>query len=172
LSAIAIRFAGQSDLDALDRLERAAFTGDRVSRRSLRSFIARGDRLLVAVDADGLAGYALATWRKGGRAVRLYSIAVDPLKAGRGVGRALLAASLFTSGSAIAVSAVTKTITRTALRRCVCKNTSSHLSSPKKLTPIGGQAFMTSCIVTLASTLSAIRAARPLESREPWRVKR
>jgi ribosomal-protein-alanine N-acetyltransferase len=92
LSAIAIRFAGQSDLDALDRLERAAFTGDRVSRRSLRSFIARGDRLLVAVDADGLAGYALATWRKGGRAVRLYSIAVDPLKAGRGVGRALLAA--------------------------------------------------------------------------------
>ena len=92
MSAIAIRFAGQSDLDALDRLERAAFTGDRVSRRSLRSFIARGDRLLVAVDADGLAGYALATWRKGGRAARLYSIAVDPLKAGRGVGRALLAA--------------------------------------------------------------------------------
>jgi ribosomal protein S18 acetylase RimI-like enzyme len=92
LSAIAIRFAGQSDLDALDRLERAAFTGDRVSRRSLRSFIARGDRLLVAVDAEGLAGYALATWRKGGRAARLYSIAVDPLKAGRGVGRALLAA--------------------------------------------------------------------------------
>ena len=92
MSAIAIRFAGQSDLDALDRLERAAFTGDRVSRRSLRSFIARGDRLLVAVDAEGLAGYALATWRKGGRAARLYSIAVDPLKAGRGVGRALLAA--------------------------------------------------------------------------------
>ena len=91
MSAIAIRFAGQSDLDALDRLERAAFTGDRVSRRSLRSFIARGDRLLVAVDAEGLAGYALATWRKGGRAARLYSIAVDPLKAGRGVGRALLA---------------------------------------------------------------------------------
>jgi [ribosomal protein S18]-alanine N-acetyltransferase len=92
LSAIAIRPARQRDLDALDRLESVAFTGDRLSRRSLRSFIAKGDRLLVAADNEGLAGYALVIRRKGGRKARLYSIAVDPRKGGRGVGRALLAA--------------------------------------------------------------------------------
>jgi ribosomal protein S18 acetylase RimI-like enzyme len=81
-----------SDLHALEKLERSAFTGDHLSRRSLRYFIAAGDRVLVAVYAEGLAGYALVIWRKGGRTARLYSIAVDPGRAGRGVGRALLAA--------------------------------------------------------------------------------
>jgi [ribosomal protein S18]-alanine N-acetyltransferase len=92
LKPIAIRYARQSDLDAIDRLERIAFTGDRLSRRSLRSFMAKGDRLLVAADDEGLAGYALVIRRKGARKARLYSIAVDPLRGGRGVGRALLAA--------------------------------------------------------------------------------
>jgi [ribosomal protein S18]-alanine N-acetyltransferase len=92
LGATAIRLARQSDLDALDQLERVAFTGDHLSRRSLRSFIAAGDRLLVAAEAGELVGYALVIRRKGGRTARLYSIAVNPLRAGRGVGRALLAA--------------------------------------------------------------------------------
>ena len=90
--AITIRFAQIGDLDAVVALEHEAFTGDRLSRRSLQNFIRAGDRLLVATEPDGLAGYALVTWRKGGRRARLYSIAVHAGKSGRGVGRALLGA--------------------------------------------------------------------------------
>jgi [ribosomal protein S18]-alanine N-acetyltransferase len=93
LSAIAIRSARESDLDALERLEHAVFPGDHLSRRSLRSFIASRNHLLVATDEKSLVGYALVTWRRGWRTARLYSIAVDPRAAGRGVGRALLAAA-------------------------------------------------------------------------------
>jgi [ribosomal protein S18]-alanine N-acetyltransferase len=88
--AVAIRPARVSDLDAIAALEHEAFTGDRLSRRSLQNFIRAGDRLLVATEPDGLTGYALVTWRKGGRRARLYSIAVHAGKSGRGVGRALL----------------------------------------------------------------------------------
>jgi ribosomal-protein-alanine acetyltransferase len=92
LKYLAIRAAHLGDLDSLESLERAAFAGDRLSRRSLRAFIASHNRLVVAVDTQGVAGYALATRRRGGRSARLYSIAVDRRAAGRGVGRALLAA--------------------------------------------------------------------------------
>jgi ribosomal protein S18 acetylase RimI-like enzyme len=92
LTSVTIRQARESDLDALEALEREAFAGDRLSRRSLRKFVFAGDRLLAATDAEGLAGYALVTWRKNGRRARLYSIAVQARRAGRGVGRALLEA--------------------------------------------------------------------------------
>lgn len=92
MTSLAIRPARQSDLDALETLEREAFAGDRLSRRSFKSHIAARNRLLVAADSDGIAGYALVTWRKGGRRARLYSLAVSRRKAGRGVGRALLTA--------------------------------------------------------------------------------
>jgi ribosomal-protein-alanine N-acetyltransferase len=92
VKSVVVRPAHAGDLGAIEALEREAFSGDRLSRRSLRNFIAARDRLLVAADADGIAGYALITWRKGGRRARLYSIAVSRRKAGRGVGRALLAA--------------------------------------------------------------------------------
>jgi len=92
LRSTAIRPARASDLDALEALEREAFIGDRLSRRALKNFIAARDRLLVAADREGVAGYALVTWRKGGRRARLYSLAVSRRKFGRGVGRALLAA--------------------------------------------------------------------------------
>lgn len=92
MTSLAIRAAREGDLDALEALEREAFAGDRLSRRSFKSFIAARNRLLVAADADGVAGYALVTGRKGGRRARLYSIAVSRRRAGRGVGRALLKA--------------------------------------------------------------------------------
>ena len=41
---------------------------------------------------ERLAGYALCRPRKGGRTARIYSLAVDPAQARRGVGRALLQA--------------------------------------------------------------------------------
>jgi ribosomal protein S18 acetylase RimI-like enzyme len=91
--AVTIRPARVGDLDAMETLENEAFTGDRLSRRSLRNFIRAGNRILAAVEpGNGLAGYALVTWRQGGRRARLYSIAVDAGKSGRGVGRALLEA--------------------------------------------------------------------------------
>jgi [ribosomal protein S18]-alanine N-acetyltransferase len=89
---IQIRPADPGDLDRLVELENSAFSGDRMSRRSLRSFIASHNaHLCLAEHATLVAGYALVLFRPNARAARLYSIAVDPLVAGRGVGRALLA---------------------------------------------------------------------------------
>ena len=85
--------ASLDDLDAIEALEAAAFTGDRLSRRSLRAFIRAPRRpLIVARFGDRVAGYALLSARAGGRTARIYSIAVDPAQARRGVGRALLQA--------------------------------------------------------------------------------
>lgn len=93
MSRISIRAARLSDLDAIFALEHAVFSTDRLSRRSLRAFIASPHRpLLVAVSDKSLAGYALVALRKRATAARLYSIAVDPQIGRRGVGRALVAA--------------------------------------------------------------------------------
>ena len=91
--AMTIGPATEADLNAIEALEVAAFPADRLSRRSLRAFIRAPHRpLMVAKFGDAVAGYALVALRKGGAAARLYSIAVDPAQAGRGVGRALLQA--------------------------------------------------------------------------------
>src|SRR5271166_931965 len=85
--------ASLGDLDAVEALETAAFTGDRLSRRSLRGFIRAPRRpLIVARFGDRIAGYALLSARAGGRTARIYSLAVDPAQGRRGVGRALLQA--------------------------------------------------------------------------------
>jgi ribosomal-protein-alanine acetyltransferase len=85
--------ASLDDLDAIEALEAAAFTGDRLSRRSLRAFIRAPRRpLLVARFGERIAGYALLSARHGGRTARIYSLAVDPAQTRRGVGRALLQA--------------------------------------------------------------------------------
>jgi len=88
-----IRPARLSDLDAIFALEAAAFSGDRLSRRSLRAFIQSARRpLRVAICDNRLAGYALVVLRQGTSTARLYSIAVDPSFGRRGIGRALLRA--------------------------------------------------------------------------------
>jgi len=90
---MAIGAASLDDLDAIEALEAAAFVGDRLSRRSLRAFIRSPRRpLLVARFGDRVAGYALLSARIGGRAARIYSLAVDPALTRRGVGRALMQA--------------------------------------------------------------------------------
>jgi len=88
-----VRPATQDDLDAILALELAVFATDRLSRRSLRAFIANPlQPLLVATFEAGLAGYALIALRKRSDVARLYSIAVDRSHGRRGVGRALMAA--------------------------------------------------------------------------------
>ena len=92
-SSINIREARPRDLDAIARLENGSFETDRVSRRSLREFLRAPHRPVIAATIDDeLAGYALVSLRKGARAVRIYSLAVDARFARRGVGRALLQA--------------------------------------------------------------------------------
>jgi ribosomal protein S18 acetylase RimI-like enzyme len=91
---VRIRPARIADLDTLLALERALFSTDRVSRRSLRSFIKSGRcALVVAESAKDVAGYALVLFRRTSRAARLYSIGVARPMTGRGIGTALLAAA-------------------------------------------------------------------------------
>ena len=92
-STINIREARPRDLEAIARLENGSFEADRVSRRSLREFLRAPHRPVIAATInDELAGYALVALRKGARAVRIYSLAVDARFARRGVGRTLLQA--------------------------------------------------------------------------------
>jgi ribosomal protein S18 acetylase RimI-like enzyme len=88
-----IRRAQAGDLDRLAELEADGFTGDRLSRRSLRRLLGRPTALTLAAVADGrVVGYAMALLRAGSGVARLYSVVRDPAWAGRGVGAALLAA--------------------------------------------------------------------------------
>ena len=91
---LVVREAAIDDLDAIATLECDSFPEDQVSRRSLGHFLRAPHRPVIAAFIDGeLAGYALLSLRKGARAVRIYSIAVDAGFARRGVGLALLQAS-------------------------------------------------------------------------------
>jgi ribosomal protein S18 acetylase RimI-like enzyme len=88
---IVVRAAERQDLEAVHRLEIESFDADRLSRRALRRFIAQPHRpLIVAKFGAELAGYALLAVRKGGKTARIYSLAVDPRRGRRGVGRELL----------------------------------------------------------------------------------
>jgi ribosomal-protein-alanine acetyltransferase len=92
--AATVRLARPDDLDQLAGIEQAAFSGDRLSRRSLRALISTPTAdLLVASVGDRVAGYTLVLRRSSSRIARLYSLAVDRDWAGRGIGAALLAAA-------------------------------------------------------------------------------
>ncbi|MDX8448507.1 peptidase C39 family protein [Mesorhizobium captivum] len=89
-----IRKARASDVDDLAAIEKAVFSGDRLSRRSFRQFIERETaEMLVAENDSHVAGYAVVLFRKGSGVARLYSIAVSPFFGSLGIGRQLLAAA-------------------------------------------------------------------------------
>lgn len=89
--AVTLREGVAGDLDALERLERAAFDTDRLSRRSLRRFLRVGTTDVPVAERDGaLVGYAMVGFRTGSALGRVFSLAVDPVQARSGVGRALL----------------------------------------------------------------------------------
>jgi ribosomal protein S18 acetylase RimI-like enzyme len=82
------------DLGALIALEQAVFTTDILSRRSFRRFLAAPSATLLVAEADGgLAGYVLVLYPPRSKRARLYSIAVAPHIAKRGIGPLLLAAA-------------------------------------------------------------------------------
>jgi ribosomal protein S18 acetylase RimI-like enzyme len=89
-----IRPSHMRDLDALVALENAVFTTDILSRRSFRHFLtASKSSLIVAEESGKLAGYALVLYPARSKLARLYSIAVAPHIASRGIGPLLLAAA-------------------------------------------------------------------------------
>jgi len=89
-----IRAAHLGDLDAVETIEWSVFDSDQLSRASLRRYMSvPSAAMIVAQEGADITGYALVGFRKGSKIGRLYSIAVDRTRAGRGVGRALLEAS-------------------------------------------------------------------------------
>ncbi len=92
-SGINLREARPRDLEAIARLENE-FVRERPGFAPLLARVFEGAHrpLIVATIDDELAGYALVSLRKGARALRIYSLAVDTRFARRGVGRALLQA--------------------------------------------------------------------------------
>ncbi|RBP05054.1 ribosomal-protein-alanine acetyltransferase [Roseiarcus fermentans] len=91
---LVVRDAGIQDLDAIASLERASFPEDQVSRRSFAWHLRAPHRPVIAATIAGqIAGYVLVALSKGGHTARIYTLAVDPRFARRGVGSALLAAA-------------------------------------------------------------------------------
>jgi ribosomal protein S18 acetylase RimI-like enzyme len=91
---VVIRPAAPPDIDDLLRIEERSFASDRIRRRSFRRFVASpSSALLVAVRHRTLIGYALVLFRATSGVARLYSIAIAPEAARRGIGVALLAAA-------------------------------------------------------------------------------
>lgn len=87
-----LRPAVAEDLDAIASLEARCFDADAQSKRSLRHILTQANACTVLAEAGtALAGYVSVLFRRGTRAARLYSIAVDPGWRGAAVGRKLLA---------------------------------------------------------------------------------
>lgn len=90
MPALAYRRARLRDLEALLALERD-FPSDRLSRRSFRHFLTRGNaEVWVCTAGDRVIGDAVVLYRAASKAARLYSIVTDPKTRGRGVATVLL----------------------------------------------------------------------------------
>jgi ribosomal protein S18 acetylase RimI-like enzyme len=90
--ALQIRRAALGDLAALSALEQQVFHTDRLSRRSLRRLLQSPSAAVIVAEADdaALAGNAILLFRIRSALARLYSLAVTPPMAGRGVAARLL----------------------------------------------------------------------------------
>ncbi len=89
-----LRCATLDDIPALLSVETLCFTTDRLSRRSFRHLLTRGNAVTLLDEHDGrLRGYVLLLFSRSASIARLYSIAVHPDFARRGVGDRLLEAA-------------------------------------------------------------------------------
>jgi [ribosomal protein S18]-alanine N-acetyltransferase len=92
--AYSLRRAHVDDLPGLLALERASFSGDRLSGRQLRYHLGHSrNRMLVAACGGRVVGAALVFLRKDSDLARLYSMAVAADARGHGLGAALLQAA-------------------------------------------------------------------------------
>ena len=134
-SGVVVREALPRDLDAIARLENESFETDRVSRRSLREFLRAPHRPMIAATIDDeLAGYVLVSLRKGARALRIYSLAVDVRFARRGVGRALLQACETSPAVTAAPPSRSKCATTTSRRWRFTRAAASVSSASTRIT--------------------------------------
>jgi ribosomal protein S18 acetylase RimI-like enzyme len=87
-----IRSAEVADIPALVAIENRSFDTDRLSQRSFRYLLSRGHAATIVEvdDAGNIRGYAMVLFSRGTSLARLYSIAVDPVHRGQGLGSALL----------------------------------------------------------------------------------
>lgn len=86
-----IRKAGLQDLDALVAIENAAFSADRISRRSFRHLLTRAHADTRVYEDDGrLLGYVMLLFHTGTSLARMYSLAVQPDARGGGIGERLI----------------------------------------------------------------------------------
>ncbi len=89
----AVRPGRRDDLDAIETIETTVFASDLLSRRALRRALSAPstETRVATLDGESLAGYAMIAFRRTSRTGRVFSIAVVPRAARRGVGAALLA---------------------------------------------------------------------------------
>jgi ribosomal protein S18 acetylase RimI-like enzyme len=88
------RPATLDDIPALLAIERRCFATDRLSRRSFRHLLTRGNAVTLLEEADArIRGYVLLLFSRGTSMARLYSIAVDREFGRRGIADRLLQAA-------------------------------------------------------------------------------
>jgi ribosomal protein S18 acetylase RimI-like enzyme len=91
---VRVRPGRAADLDALVDIENRSFATDRLSRRSMRRFLASPAAAVIVAEHTGkLSGYALVVFPPRSRVARLYSIAVAPHMSGQGLGPTLVSAA-------------------------------------------------------------------------------
>ena len=89
-----IRTAQLQDLDDLLAIENKSFDIDRLSRRSFRYLLTKANAETLVYEVDGqLSGYVMVLFNIGTSLARMYSLAVDPVFRGRGIGRKLIEAA-------------------------------------------------------------------------------
>jgi ribosomal protein S18 acetylase RimI-like enzyme len=89
-----IEHASPADLDRIEHIENEIFSADRLSRRSLKYLLTKGNATtLVDRLVDAVRGYAIILYNVGTSLARLYSLGVGLDFRGLGVGVALLRAA-------------------------------------------------------------------------------
>jgi ribosomal protein S18 acetylase RimI-like enzyme len=74
-----VRPARLDDIPALERIENRCFTSDRLTRRSFRHLLTKGNAETLIEEWSGVPrGYVMLTFHEGTSLARLYSLAVDP----------------------------------------------------------------------------------------------
>lgn len=94
MPGVKIRDAEDGDLAGLNALEARSFASDRMAPQNLKRLLRRQTARLRVASSGGIGtihGYHLVLFRNGSSVARLYSIAVDDRRRGRGIGGRLLA---------------------------------------------------------------------------------
>ncbi|MDT8375354.1 MAG: GNAT family N-acetyltransferase/peptidase C39 family protein [Mariprofundaceae bacterium] len=88
-----IRPATAADIPALTDIEIHCFDIDRLSERSFRHLLTRGNAVTLVEEEQGaLRGYAMVLFHRNTSIARMYSLAVDPGSRGKGIGKKLIEA--------------------------------------------------------------------------------